>query len=70
MSESLELLSKLVAAGKLDRRTFMKRAAAMGAGVALSNGFLSQAALAEDPVKGGFLKMGSSGGESTNSLDP
>ena len=70
MSESLELLSKLVAAGKLDRRTFMKRAAAMGAGVALSNGFLNQAALAEDPVKGGFLKMGSSGGESTNSLDP
>ncbi len=70
MSESLEFLSKLVAAGKLDRRTFMKRAAAMGAGVALSNGFLSKAALAEDPIKGGILKLGSSGGESTNSLDP
>ncbi|ASJ74236.1 ABC transporter substrate-binding protein [Granulosicoccus antarcticus] len=70
MSMSLEQLGKLVVAGKLDRRTFMKRAAAMGAGVALSNGLLSQAALAQEPVSGGLLKLGSAGGESTNSLDP
>jgi len=70
MSDSLEKLGKLVVSGRLDRRTFMKRAAAMGASVAFSNSILSQSAMAADPVKGGLLKLGSSGGESTNSLDP
>ncbi|MFK7994668.1 MAG: ABC transporter substrate-binding protein [Granulosicoccus sp.] len=70
MSDTLEQLSKLVTSGRLDRRTFMKRAAAMGASVAFSNSILSQSAMAAEPVKGGLLKLGSSGGESTNSLDP
>ncbi len=70
MSDSLEKLSKLVVSGKLDRRTFMKRAVAMGASVAFSNTLLTQSAMAAEPVKGGLLKLGSSGGESTNSLDP
>ena len=70
MTNPLEQLGRLVATGRLDRRTFMKRAAALGAGVALSESFLARAALAEEPVKGGLLKLGSSGGESTNTLDP
>ena len=70
MNNSLEQLGKLVASGKLDRRSFMKRAAALGASVAFSNSILSSTAMAADPVKGGLLKLGSSGGESTNSLDP
>ena len=70
MTDSLQHLGKLVNSGKLDRRTFMKRAAAMGASVAFSNGLLSSSAMAADPVKGGLLKLGSSGGGSTDSLDP
>lgn len=70
MANSLEDLSKLALNGSISRRTFMKRAAALGATAALSSQVLSNAALAADPVKGGILKLGSSGGESTNTLDP
>ncbi len=70
MANSLEQLSKLVSSGAISRRTFMKRAAALGASAALSSQVLSTAAYADEPVTGGVLKIGSSGGESTNSLDP
>jgi len=70
MTQSLEQLSKLVSAGQLDRRTFLKRATALGVSAAFSNAILSQSAMADEPVTGGLLKLGSSGGESTNSLDP
>ena len=70
MANSLEQLSRLVSSGAISRRTFMKRAAALGASAALSSQVLSTAAYADEPVSGGILKIGSSGGESTNSLDP
>ena len=70
MSDELDFLSKRVASGKLSRRDFLGRAAALGVSAALANGFLSTAARAEGPVKGGILKAGMQGGSATDSLDP
>jgi peptide/nickel transport system substrate-binding protein len=70
MSRELEFLSRSVIAGQMSRRDFLSRAAALGASAAFANTLLSSAALAQSPVKGGTIKVGSSGGESTNSLDP
>lgn len=70
MSNELDYLSKRVAVGKMGRRAFMGRAAALGVSTAMATGLLSSAALAAGPIKGGILKCGMQGGESTNSLDP
>ena len=70
MSNELEFLSRHVAKGKLSRRDFLGRAAALGVTATFANSLLSSAARAEGPVKGGIIKAGLVGGESTNSLDP
>ena len=70
MSNELEYLSRRVAAGKLNRRDFLGRAAALGVSAAFANTLLSDAAKAEGPVKGGTLKAGMQGGAATDSLDP
>src|SRR5690606_26090583 len=44
--------------------------AALGVSAAFANTLLESAARAQGAVKGGALKMGLLGGESTNSLDP
>ncbi|QPC85548.1 twin-arginine translocation signal domain-containing protein [Mesorhizobium sp. NBSH29] len=70
MSQELEFLSRHVAVGKLSRRDFLGRAAALGVSAAFANTLLGSAALAQGPVKGGILKAGMQGGEATNNLDP
>jgi len=70
MSNELEFLSRRVASGKLSRRDFLGRAAALGITVPFANALLSSAARAAGPVKGGTLKAGLQGGESSNVLDP
>jgi peptide/nickel transport system substrate-binding protein len=70
MSNELEFLSRHVAMGRLSRRDFLGRAAALGVTAPFANMLLSGAAMAQSPVKGGILKAGLQGGEATNSLDP
>ncbi len=70
MSDELFYLGHRVARGALSRRDFLGRAAALGVTAAFANTILSNAAKAAGPVKGGILKAGLVGGESTNSLDP
>jgi peptide/nickel transport system substrate-binding protein len=70
MSKELEFLSRYVARGKLNRRDFLGRAAALGVTSTFANSLLISAARAQGPQKGGDLRMGLQGGESTNSLDP
>ena len=70
MSNELKYLAALAVAGKLDRRAFMGRAAALGVSSAMASSLMASSALAATPNKGGFMKTGLSGGESTNSLDP
>jgi peptide/nickel transport system substrate-binding protein len=70
MTKELRHLAILAAKGRMDRRTFMGRASALGLSTAAATTMLANAARAEGPVKGGLLRAGVSGGESTNSLDP
>jgi peptide/nickel transport system substrate-binding protein len=53
--------------GQMGRRGFMGGAAALGAAAAMPNLAFAQNAT---PKKGGHLKLGLGGGESSNSLDP
>lgn len=70
MSSELDYLGRRVARGILSRREFLGRAAALGVSATFANSILSKAAAAQGAKKGGALKMGLVGGESTNSLDP
>ncbi|KPQ08462.1 MAG: peptide/nickel transport system substrate-binding protein [Rhodobacteraceae bacterium HLUCCA12] len=58
------------ARGRLGRRAFLGRAAALGVSGAMANTLLASAVRAQGPQRGGDLVMGLQGGESTNSLDP
>ncbi len=70
MSKELDYLSNRVVRGLMDRRSFMGRAAALGVSATAASTLLGSAAHAAGPIKGGTLKAGLQGGESTNSLDP
>jgi len=70
MRDELKDLGRLAAMGRLDRRSFLARAAALGVTAPLAASLLSSAARANEPVKGGVLRIGLGGGQSTDSLDP
>ncbi|MFM2278148.1 MAG: hypothetical protein RLZZ444_379, partial [Pseudomonadota bacterium] len=70
MSDELSYLSHRVALGKLSRRDFLGRAAALGVASTFANGLIASAVKAAGPVRGGTLKAGMQGGASTDSLDP
>ena len=73
MNDELKHLSGKVAKGLMTRREFVGRAAALGVTAAVANSMLSSSAAADGhatPKRGGMLKIGSSGGESTNTQDP
>jgi peptide/nickel transport system substrate-binding protein len=57
--------------GKIGRRDFMRRAAALGVTTTLASGILSSAGYAADtPKKGGLFRLGMEGGSPSDSLDP
>ena len=56
--------------GGMTRREFVGRATAMGVSTALASAIFAKGARAEEAKKGGVIRVGMSGGESTNSLDP
>lgn len=68
--DELKYLGRKVATGALNRRDFMGRASALGLTAAAASTLLADAAKAAGPNKGGILRAGLQGGESTNSLDP
>lgn len=70
MTDQLDHYSGRVTAGKMTRREFIGKATALGVSAAMASTMFADAARAAGPVKGGMLKMGGQGGESTNSLDP
>jgi len=70
MNDELRYLAARAAAGRLNRRAFLGRAAALGATSVAANTLLSGAARAAGPKNGGTLTMGLGGGQSTDSLDP
>jgi len=70
MWKELENLDRQASVGSLDRRTFLSRAAALGIAMPFASSLLLSAARASEPVKGGVLRVGLGGGQSTDSLDP
>ncbi len=70
MMKELNYLANQVAQGKCDRRAFLARAVTLGVSSVAANSLLSSSVLAAGVKKGGHLKAGLAGGESTNSLDP
>lgn len=69
MKPELDHLAEIAGKGRLSRRDFLGQAAALGVSTALLPA-LAGKAFAQTPVKGGIIKAGLQGGESTNSLDP
>ncbi|MFN0116582.1 MAG: ABC transporter substrate-binding protein [Paracoccaceae bacterium] len=73
MNDDLRTLRALAigaAKGRISRRSFMQRTAAMGISAGLASALVAAAARADEPKKGGTIAVGMQGGESTNSLDP
>jgi peptide/nickel transport system substrate-binding protein len=65
-------LQKLFVEGKISRREFIAQAAALGATAAFSQSFLASDVFAKssEPRRGGRLRIGISGGSTTDSIDP
>ncbi|SMC16159.1 peptide/nickel transport system substrate-binding protein [Desulfacinum hydrothermale DSM 13146] len=68
--ERLRKLERLLAQGKVSRRDFIKQVSALGLTTAVSPLLFQGVARAETPKKGGRLRVGISGGSTTDSLDP
>ncbi len=69
--DNWDQLQKAMMSGRLSRREFMGRAAALGIGTSLVGGVLAIPAFAaETPKKGGTLRLGMEGGSPSDSLDP
>lgn len=66
----LEYWTQQIKKGRINRRDFMGRAAALGVGTALASTLLAQAGKADEPQKGGTLRLGIAGGSTTDSMDP
>ena len=56
--------------GRINRREFLQRSAALGAVVVAPGTLLSGMAQAAEPKRGGTLRLGMGGGHTTDSLDP
>jgi peptide/nickel transport system substrate-binding protein len=64
-----EELQRAAADGRVGRREFMRRAAALGVVASVASGVLAKAGYAQAPVKGGNLRIGIAGGSTTDSMD-
>ncbi|QAX29127.1 ABC transporter substrate-binding protein [Leisingera sp. NJS204] len=70
MNKHMQYLASQAVAGKLTRRDFLGKAAALGFTAVSANLLLSGAAKAAGPQKGGTIKVGIQGGGASDSLDP
>ena len=70
MNDDLSRLLDFIDHQRLSRRRFLGQTAAFGAAAALGGAVLPGAVRAETPKKGGTLRMGMGGGETTDALDP
>lgn len=70
MSDKLDHMLDRARKGTMSRREFMGRTTAMGVSAGIASALFAKVAVAQEPVKGGTMRIGLSGGESTNSLDP
>ncbi|WP_303979293.1 ABC transporter substrate-binding protein [Dongia mobilis] len=65
-----EQLQEAAKTGRVNRREFMRYAAALGITTSLASGLMVKAGYADEPKKGGTLRIGMEGGSASDSLDP
>src|SRR5215468_12549586 len=70
MMKELDYWLQQTAKGRVSRREFMGRAAALGVTASLATTMLSEAGVAATPKKGGSAKFGLAHGSTTDSGDP
>lgn len=70
MNDDLSRLLGFIDKNGLSRRSFLSRTAALGMTTALGATVMASGLSAAEPKKGGVLKLGLGGGETTDSLDP
>jgi len=66
---NIDQMSKLYASGKIDRRTFMQSAVALGLTISAAS-TMAVRAEAATPKSGGTMRIGNAHGSTTDSLDP
>ncbi len=66
----LEYWTQQIAKGKISRREFFGRAAALGVTTALATTLLAEAGVAAEPKNGGSARFGLAHGATTDTLDP
>jgi len=66
----LQELERLLTKGEITRRNFIKQVSALGLMAAVSPALLSGTAKAATPKKGGRFILATSGGSTTDSMDP
>src|SRR6185312_7623916 len=66
----LEYWTQQIKKGRINRREFMGRAAALGVTTALATSMLAQAGVAQEGKRGGSAKFGLAHGATTDTLDP
>ncbi len=66
----LEFWTQQIVRGRISRREFFGRAAALGVTTALATTMLAKAGVAQEPKKGGSARFGLAHGATTDSLDP
>ncbi len=66
----LDRLTHLARTGRLSRRQFIERAAALGATAAAASSLLARTGIAQEPKQGGDLVLGIDSAGATDSLDP
>lgn len=70
MTNEMKYYAARAGLGQMSRREFAGRAAALGFSATAASSMFGSAVLAAGPKKGGTLRIGLGGGETTNSLDP
>ncbi len=70
MKDQLDRVIDAARKGKMSRREFLGRTTAMGVSAGLAVALYGKVARADEAKKGGVIRAGIYGGESTNSLDP
>ena len=65
-----EQLQNAAMSGRVNRREFLRYASALGITTTLASGLMVKAGWAEEPKKGGTLRLGMEGGSASDSLDP
>ena len=73
MTDAKQQLDHMIASvrkGRMNRREFIGRSTALGVSAGIAGALYGKAAKADEPKKGGTMRLGMYGGESTNSMDP